>query len=173
MSLVRIKRKDLVVLDNTLAELANMQGSVRFAYAVAKTKININPEIVTIKEVIKLPDDFVAYENQRIDLCNQLADKDSSGKPLLFGGSFVIEANRTEFDERLKVLRDKYAEAISNRAKKEPEIEKFLEEEVEAVVSKIDLSDLPNIMTPNIIHRIMPIICECSDVSEPKKESLH
>jgi hypothetical protein len=171
--MVRIKRKDLVVLDNTLGELANMQGSIKFAYAIAKTKININPEIVTIRDVIKPSGDFVAYENQRSELCNQLADKDTNGRPLVFGGNYVINANRSEFNDRLKVLQDKYTEAISEQVKKDPEIEKFLEEEVEVVVSKIDLSDFPNVMTPNIIQRIMPIVCECSDNAEPKKESMH
>ncbi|HPT70890.1 MAG TPA: hypothetical protein PLE74_01250 [Candidatus Cloacimonadota bacterium] len=145
-----MKRVDLLKLASGLMAVGNVEGSMKWTYAISKNRKKIKDEIETIQDVQK------KIEDGRIELCKELAEKDDKGNPVMLEMKDEKDAViNTEFSIK---DRTKLVEYLN---KKNEEFKKFLDEEIKVELHKMKLSEIPDKgMTPNMLEGIEAIIEE-------------
>ena len=139
------KKKDLLDLFENLQKLSKLRG-VKFSYAIAKNTVIVEREIVAIKESLNPSDDFVKYENERLELAKEHAEKDEKGKPKTVtenGRDIYVMKDKEKFNKAFEELKTKHKEALDKRQKQVDEYNKFLETEADIEFFKINLSEVP------------------------------
>ncbi len=101
-----MKRSELFNLYNKLQGLRSYNDNKRFSYALIKNIKIIQEEIEKLNEIIKPNDEFLKFEDERIQICNSHCVKDENGEPDLDGDEFKI-IDKDKFDESLKPLKEK------------------------------------------------------------------
>lgn len=151
-----MKNSELYNLRAGLLSVGSLTG-IKFAYAVARNKAKLDSEISTMESVIKPKADFLAYEEERISLAKESAVKDSSGKPTVDGGNYVM-ANQEVFDKAIKTLQEKHKAAIEGREKQLSEYKNFLDEESSFKPYMVKMEFVPEAISPNQLSGIFPMI---------------
>jgi hypothetical protein len=115
----------------------------------------LSAEIENIKEVEKkkiesFPPEIKEYDEKRIELCKQFADKDENGEPILIdrgsqGKEFKLTEKRSEFDVALKEIQITYASSLEKQEELNKEFNDFLASEIELELMKIKSIDLKNV----------------------------
>jgi len=151
---MNIKKRDLLKLHNAITLLENKQYSVKFSYFIAKNKVTMRNEITALEQTNKADEEFQEYENKRIRLARQHADKDDDGSPKVQDSNFVLTTNMELFQKEFGELKEKYKDVIIKREKQLTEFEQFLEGDVEFEGMKINFKDIPQ-------QNIEPVMMEC------------
>lgn len=161
--LVKIKREEVIRLDQTLDAVSKMSGT-RFAYAVAKNKKKLQEEIESIKAAISPPPRLMEYEEKRRGLVMQYAAKTKDGRPDVdaVGNARILDIRA--FEDALAPLKDQYREELEAYEAKTPERGAFLSELVELELHEIPIKHLPKDLKGEDIYMLMPIIT--GDLSE-------
>lgn len=154
-----LKNKDILSLNQALNTVGNLSG-VRFSYAVAKNKKLIETEIEALNVALKASEKYTEFDTKRVELCKRLADKDEKGVAKMDNNSFVIIANKEEFDKELEALRTEYKEEIDAREAQIKKFNEMMEEESSFVPHKIKLADLPANITAKQTTDLFEIIEE-------------
>jgi len=142
MQKIKATRSDLIVMLGALPAVNNLKG-FKLAYAVAKNKIALQAEQKILNEILKSSDQFLAYEKDRIKLCEKFADKDDAGKPIIVGNKYQGVNVNPEFQKAWAELKEIYKEAIEVEQNKNAEYLKALEEEIEFDMEMIPINELP------------------------------
>lgn len=142
---ITITRQELFELWHGLFLLANLKG-FKLAYAVARTKAKLKPEIEALDEALKPDNAFQEYEKKRLNLCRKYARKDEFGEPIVQGNQFVFE-NREEFEAQMIPLDDEYVNAIEVRKAQLEDYQKSLREPITVEVHQVSPDDLPQDLT--------------------------
>jgi hypothetical protein len=110
----------------------------KFAYAISINEGHFEKYAKAIKKAIEPPKKFMEYENKRTEIVQEMADKDSEGKPIISGRTYVITKQKSEFDKKISDLREEYKEAIDEQKKIEEGLNELMErvEEVEVYSMK-------------------------------------
>jgi hypothetical protein len=88
-------------------------------------------------------------------LCNMFAKKKDGG-PLITGNRFEIdEAKQDEFNTEMKILREKYAEALTLMDRKTETYNKAMREEVDLNFHLVKVEDLPLETKPDELEAIL------------------
>jgi hypothetical protein len=162
---VNIKRNDMLTLWNLLNKItkAGVDSGRIFKIFVAKNLLVLKPEIQLIEENFKAPEAALAYDEEKRNLLIANADKDSNGA-VIFNKDNTFNISNPDkvkiVNEEIKVLKEKYADILS-------EVEKLNEEwKVYAVQSQelnlmaihesnipdnIDIHDLTILMELNLV----------------------
>ncbi len=149
-------KKELFALQAGLTAVGKLQG-VKFAYAVAKNSQIIKHELKALQEAVKPSDKFIEFDQKRIELCRDHAEKDEKGSSIIVGSEFSIR-DRQSFDIDLEGLREKHAEAVVQREAQVEEYEHLLEESCELSLHKIGKDDLPENITAEQMLGIIEIV---------------
>ena len=151
-----MNKGDLLNFNAALTNVANLKG-VKFAYAVSKNAQSIESELKAIQEAAKPREDFVKYEKERVELCEECSKKDDQGKSISIRGEFQME-DRAAFDKKLKKLRKTHEKAIDGSVAQKLEIEELLKEDVEVKIHKVAVDNLPEDLTAAQILGISEMI---------------
>jgi hypothetical protein len=155
MTTASMTRAELLTLAagiDALQQAQNGSGPVtldcKMNYAVAKTKRLIAAEVEATREAIAPLPAFLAYEQDRIALCRDHADRDENGQPktteLRGQVVFVMSPeNRPAFDAAVASLRIEYAEAIEAQTKRQESIETFLRERIDVELHRVGDAPVP------------------------------
>ena len=162
MEKIEITKKEIVDLYNCLEGLKEVKGSVKFVYAVAKTRLVLKTEVDAIKEAIVDEPKFLEFEQKRVQMCYEFADKDEKGETVIDQklGKFKIEERKEEFAKEFEKLREENKEALELQEKRIKEINDMYKESIEISVHKINLSDLPDNLNSVQMEILMPLILE-------------
>lgn len=162
MKTQKIKRQDLVELQRGLVEAESLSGA-KFTYAVARNLDILKKEMESIQKVYRAGDDFMKYEEERIEIGKKHADKNEDGSPK------TIEADGFEnfdvkdvkaFEKDLDKLQKKYKEVIATREKELADFQKFMEEDVEIDLYTVQSENIPDEINVRIMAAIFPIVEE-------------
>lgn len=157
---VNVKRSDLFLMQNAIAILAQVKGSCKFAYGVAKNKKILDDEASLMRTGIAPKKEFMDYENKRVVLCEKHADKDNDGKPIIVNNLYQgLDANE-KFQKEMKKLAEDNEKAISDRQKQIDSFNEMLKEECEIELWQIKLEDIPDGITADSIGHLTHIIVE-------------
>ncbi len=158
-----MKNKELQELLRGI-DLAGSLKGIKFAYAMAKNRNLIKQELTTLQEIVKPNEKYSEYENKRIKLCEEYADKDEKGKPKMeilneATKEYVI-SDRKGFDKALEDLRKEYKEVLDERDAQIKEVNELLEKESDLVPFMVEYEDLPQDITGNMLSLIINLVKE-------------
>lgn len=149
-----MKKHEVLNLNNALIACGKLKGKsenpIKFFYAVSKNLTSIEPEVKAINESLKPSEEYSAYEQKRIELCEKHANKDASGQPktIMNGTSYDISGEdgniKPEFTAEWEALKVENKEVIEGREAQIKMYEKSLEEECEVKLHKIKLENIPD-----------------------------
>jgi len=132
-------------LDDHYAGLMSVKGlkGAKFAHAATKNKKLIEAEIEVMREVVKISDEFLAFDKIRVELCEKYARKGDDGEAMMkeSGGvrSFDI-LNQEEFDVKLKELREEHKEVLDARESQMEDLNNLFESVIEPAISFVEIS---------------------------------
>lgn len=161
---MKMKRENVINVFGIMNVLSEEKTTAKGAYGIAKNKKIAEAEVKAIQEAqqkVEMPEKFNEFDKKRIELCEEVADKDEDGKPIKInnGQQFSIsQEKQEEFAEKLKALREEYKEAIEQKDKIEQDFIDLLSEEIEVEFHKVMIDDLPNNITANQIEALDEII---------------
>lgn len=147
-----MNKNDLLNLWAVLTDLKAVKANVKFSYAVARNRHLLETEVKSVQEAISPAQEFLIFEQARIALAKDYADKDDSGNPKIVRNSFVVTEKLSEFNEKMAALREKHTDAIAAQTAREGDINKLLEEEFVFEPHKIDFDILPEEISPEVIE---------------------
>ena len=149
-------KKDLFALQAGLAAVGKLQG-VNFAYDVAKNSQIIKHELMALQEAVKPSDKFIEFDQKRIELCREHAEKDEKGGSIIVGSEFSIK-DKQAFDADLANLRDEFRDVQDARENQIKEYEQLLEEPCDLNFHKVSKDDLPENITAEQMLGIIEIV---------------
>ena len=98
-------RRDLIILWNVLNSIKVEKADPKFTYAVSKNKKKLEPEIKILQEMDIPNEDFKKYEENRINLCKEYAEK--NGMINLFTDGFIkAKKGITSIEEIIRVTKE-------------------------------------------------------------------
>jgi len=151
-----MKNRDLSTLFQGLQEVSNFKG-VKFAYVVAKNRKLIEEELKTLEEVNKPSEQYLDFEQKRVKLCEQHANKCDNGQPKILGDRYDI-TNMEAFNKDLETLKNEYLTCVIERENQLRESEKLMNEDCKLQLLKINSIYLPNDINGSQIEKIISII---------------
>jgi hypothetical protein len=148
-----MKKLDVLRLNEVFNRFGDMKYGVKFSYFLAKNRIAIKPEVEALDEARKPDQEFLDFELERVKLAQEYSDKDSSGKPMIQNGAFVIVEKLDTFDKQMEKLKKKFKSAIEQREAQMKEFDKLLKDEYTMTNPfKISFAELPQSIEPSIVE---------------------
>lgn len=163
---MKIKRKTLASMWGLINKILGEKTSVKFHYLMLKNKKLLEPEIESLQKTNEPPQGKTEFEEKRVKLCKEYAEKDEAGKPKLeddqFGNkNFVVpDEAKPEFEEKLAVLKEEYKSAFDEFEKQQKDFLDLLEEEVEIELARIPLSIMPEDIVGTDVELLFDLIDE-------------
>ena len=149
-------KRDLFRVEAGLNSVGNLKG-VKFLYAVAKNKVKISRECKALRESIQPSEEYVKYDNERLEICRNLAEKDKDGNPVMIGNSFK-DSNQKKFDKELTKIRKNYNGAIEERKKELEDFEKFLDDKTDIELHLVKTENVPEGINAEQMSNLIEII---------------
>ncbi len=153
-----MKNRDLFNFQSGLQAVGHLTG-VKFTYAIAKTRRIVDREIKTLREAVEPTEGFKKYEEERLALCREHAQKDDNDEPVVKGNKFILKSQK-KFDNAWEKLKEKHKEALDSRDKQVKEWESLLDEEADIDLHLVNLDDMPDEITSDQVVGIFEMISE-------------
>ena len=144
-------------LYNKLQGVRYHTDNTKFSYFLIKNIKLIESEIVKLNEIIKPPEDFLAFEKERLLVCKNFAKKDENDQPIINNDEFLIE-NFEEFNKNLEPVKKKFEQVLMQRQSQIDIYNNMLDEELELELVHVGPDDLPSGITSNELEDIYPIL---------------
>lgn len=143
---MKIKKKDVVQLHNAIEELYSVKGAKKFAYALTRNKPVVHTVFLELRKQATAPQEWYTYERERLALLNEMAERDAQKKIITNeNGEVKIPDDKTaEFEEKYKVLNEKYKDTITNYQEHMKSMEASLEDEIDIDIHQIDFDSVPD-----------------------------
>lgn len=158
----RISNKDVASFWATLSseEIASLRGA-KFAFSVAKNRLRIKPIIEALEAVRDQGVEILReFNERRVSLCSELADKDEEGLNKITNRQFSITENREEFDARFDKLLSQYQSEIDEKKRFDAEFMELLEKEEEIDLHMVGISDVPDDISVSTMSGLEPMILD-------------
>jgi hypothetical protein len=141
---MNIKKNELINVWQVLNKLSGISGNAKWAYTIAKNKLLLKDEVKAIEEALAPDEEYKQYEQKRLSLCQELADKDSNDKPIIENNIYVMTKNKELFEEKMLKLNNDNLEIIKRRMDFVSQIDEILKEEIDIPFYVIELKDIPD-----------------------------
>ena len=151
-----MKNREIYGLNVSLNNLGNLQG-VRFAYAVSRNINMLKHEIELIDKLTQPSKEFTEYEQERVKLNIEFAEKDDKDQPKTVDGHYVINDMKA-FKKAMEGVQKKHKKTIDEREKQLADFNKFLEDESTFVPYKVKMANVPENITAQQLSSVFAII---------------
>lgn len=167
-----MKRSDVLALWKGLHAVDELTGAssqnVSFAYAIAKTKKLLKPEVEALRAAAKASPAYQKYDVSRLTLCKKHVAKNHKGKEKTIvdpetGDIKFVMKDQTAFDEALEELRSHHTDALTEREKQHKACDELLEKEVEIEIHQIFKGDVPAEISVDQMSGIVEMIKETAE----------
>lgn len=152
---MKLKKRDLMRLNNAISAIEGRPFNRKFSYFLAQHKIQLKDEILMLEKVRETPEEFKEYDTKRANLAKEYSDKNPNGTPKIENQEFVITIQQDAFQEALADLREECKEIIENRKQQLKDFDDILTKETEYNGAKIDLEDIPDNIEPVVIEVLL------------------
>lgn len=98
-----------------LDNVSNYQG-LEFAYAVFKNKQLIDNKLMEVDFIKNVTPEVIEYEEKRVKLCEELANKDDKGMPIIENDLYII-IDKDTFKTKMDELLTQYKPFVEERQK--------------------------------------------------------
>ena len=147
---MQITNEKLIQFSHIIDNLLKREGGdVPLHYAFLKNKKAIEGEREILEEARKPLDEFVAYDQARLETCKDFSEKDESGNPKFYFDEnrtqrFKIEEEKEEaFEKAIVDLKEENKEHIDAQEKRDEDFRGLLEKEVDVELTIIPISSVP------------------------------
>jgi hypothetical protein len=149
---------DLLRIRNGLRELAQVTGSVTFAWAIARNLRAIDDELKEIDAIMQRPEGYEEYHRLHIELIREHAARDDSGAPITVGDRVRV-ADPELFHRELAQLRSEHADEIAIQEAREAEVQDLLGKQCDELHLQMIRQDIfPGAVTGNQLLAIYEIV---------------
>lgn len=124
-----------------LNSVSHYEG-IDFAYAVFKNKQLIDNKLSEVDFIKNVSPQIVEYEEKRVQLCEELAKKDSNGKSIIENDLYVID-NKEMFKVKMDDLLNEYKLFVEERQKQIEIFNNKMNEESKIEFVKIKKEQIP------------------------------
>lgn len=131
----------LIKAKKALDAVSNYDG-LDFAYAVFKNKKLIDNKLMEVDFIKNVSPQIVEYEEKRVALCEQYAQKDEQGRPMFEGDLYVIN-EKEEFRKKMDELYQQYETHINDRQKQIDLFNQKMNQEVDLPFIKLTREQIP------------------------------
>lgn len=134
-------KSQLVSLLVTIEQIEHGQYGIKFSYGIARNKEKIKPEVENLKKL---------YNDKKIALLEEYADKDADGKPIIVKTENemveyqINEPNRTPLHEAINKITLEYFDILA--------------EDVDLDLYRIKIDYFPDNLTPAQMECLLPIV---------------
>lgn len=137
----------------SLDEVSDLQD-VDFAYAVFKNKQLIDNKLTDVDFIKNVSPQVIEYEEKRVKMCENYAQKDNDGNPIIEQDVYVI-TNKDEFKTQMDELLNQYRPFIEERQQQIELFNQKMNEPVELPFVKVNKNSIPRqIATANELDKI-------------------
>lgn len=146
-----MNRIEAIELYKSLNELKSDRDYNKFLIlAITRTlkELKVVGEEVTAKEHSLMTKEYKDFEEARINLIREYAQKDEKGQVVLEGNNAKIGTNKEEFEAKLATLLEDNKELLAEIEVINKEYEAWLKEEVEVKITKVDFKYIPDELSP-------------------------
>ena len=152
-----MKKKTVMDLWNVIMRLEELKSDIKFSYFIARNKMLLQKHVEELSKVQQPTQDFMEFEDKRVILLQQHADKDKNGRAQHCSQSnqYVVTVNRDRFNEEFAQLKDSYKDTLTSRDKQMTEYFKILDEDISIKLMKIKFSKLPREIQPIFLNIFM------------------
>jgi hypothetical protein len=133
---MKIKRSDVLVLENVFTGMLESKMSPDMAYTIASNVVAISECAEKIRKSYKPVDGHEVYEKERTKLLNSIGKADAGGRY-----SFSPE-QAVEFNKLQEGLNEDYADVIAAQAKYTEKFNDMLEKNADVDIEKINLKEM-------------------------------
>lgn len=153
-----MKKFELVDAFNIFEKiLKENKKNVKFNYLVAINKSKIQPLVDIINDIKKPSDDYVQYEQKRIDICKKHCIKDEDGNPVMKNVSgteiFTGLDKNEKFKEEMNAFIEEKSAVLEEIQNKNKQLNELLNEEETIEWKAIDIDMFPDdLLEGNIIE---------------------
>ena len=159
-----MKRFEVINLNRHLASFDIRSGNKFFVFALEKNKSVIK---AILSEVDKkrdelVPAEYIEFENQRIKLLSEFAQRDEAGQAIVIDGRVQLK-DETEFSEKFEALKEKYKNAISEVSEADKKLTEFIQEDVSVEFAKVSFKFVPDVITSEQYEAIKFFIKETDE----------
>lgn len=147
----------IIELFNALTNIKGLSG-VKFNYAIAKNINLLKGEVEAIQKSYEANEDFVKYDQERVELAKKHSKKDDKGEAILINGNQFDIEDLKAFQNEFNILKETHKEAISNREKQLKEVEELLEKENPIELYKIKMEEIPEDIKTEDMNAIFILI---------------
>lgn len=143
----------------------------KFSYGIARNVALLKPIAYSLTKASQSNTEaFKKFEKERLELCQEHAQKDERGKPKMVNNSFIFSDNEA-FEKEFLALKKKHPQGVKDKEKQDKEFQELLEKEVKGVkLFKIKVADIPNEMRSSQMIRIFAIIDDDGVEGRVKKD---
>jgi outer membrane protein OmpA-like peptidoglycan-associated protein len=152
---MKLKKRDLMRLNNAITAIEGRKFSVKFSYFLAKNKIQLKDEISMLDQLRMPSDEFKEYDSERAKLALKYADRNPDGSPKIDNQEFLITIQAGKFQEGVSKLKEKYNEVIEQHNQQLKEFEEILDEEAIYDGATVGYKDIPDDIEPVIIEVLL------------------
>lgn len=115
-----------------------------FAYAVMKNKQLIDNKLMEVDFIRNVSPQVLEYEEKRVKLCEEYAQKDENGRPIIEKDLYVImEQDREIFRGKMEELFEQYRPFIEERRQQVDLFTQKMNSPVDFEFIKIEKKDIP------------------------------
>lgn len=158
---MKVKVHQVIELSNKLTnyyqQLNQLKGR-EFLFTILENINLLNIEIEKINKMIEGSDEYNEYQNKRINICNEFAEKDEDGNPVKIMNNdveeFKIDREDKDFIEKIQTLQEEYKDSIADYLKKIDKYNNHLNDDVEIDFKQILLDDVPEDITFELLSVI-------------------
>ena len=133
---MKIKRSDVLVLENVFTGMLQEKMNPDMAYVVASNVVVISESAEKIRKSWKPVDGFEAYEIERKALLDTIGRSDAGGR-YSFSPDQAVAFKKLEED-----LKEKYADIVEAQEKYSEKFNEMLEKTADVDIEKIKLKEL-------------------------------
>jgi len=146
-----MNRIEAIELSKRLNELKSDRDYNKFLIlAITRTmkELKIVADEVEAKEKSLITPEFRTFEEARIGLIREYAEKDEAGNVIMEGRGAKIGSDKEKFEEEMTKLMEENKEVIEYIETANKDFDTWLKEEVEVKITKVDFKYIPEELSP-------------------------
>jgi len=156
-----MKKSELFTVMRVLNEIGNAKTHPKFAYGVTKNKKKIQNEIDAIQAASEPTAAVTEFDEKRLAVCEQHAEKDSAAQPITTGNNYVIdEKKKSTFDKKIKSLRKRYEKDLDDHKVQMDQVNEIMAEDIDMGFHKIDIDFFPEGLKQYQYDALMEFVME-------------
>lgn len=150
-----MNKAEIILLYKSIVTIFNKNlPGAKFAYSIKRNIDLLLPEVEAIDKAKLSSPEYMEYEQKRVDLVKNYAEKDDKGEPIIKDNEFQgVDFSNPDFVAKYSELNKEYEKPLK-------EINDLLNEEVDVQLYKVNIKDVPNELESFDLHKIYSIIAE-------------